>query len=61
MDLDELGKVFEMGLIPSTQVTRVLTDTQKLIDPVRSGGFPPTELYGFQKVLDELGWSLSSS
>jgi hypothetical protein len=60
LDLDELGKVFEMGLIPNTQVIQVLTDTQKLIDLVRSGGFPPMELCGCQKILDELGWSRPS-
>jgi len=44
LDLDELGKALEMGLIANAQMTRILTDTQKLIDLVRSGGFPPMEL-----------------
>ena len=50
LDLDELGRAFEMGLITGTQMTRTLADTQNLIDLVRSGGFPPMELRGLQNL-----------
>ncbi len=50
LDLNELGKVFEMGLVTGTEVTRILTATQELIDLVRAGDFPPTELRGCQKM-----------
>jgi hypothetical protein len=57
LDLDDLGKVFEMGLITTAQVARILADTQRLVDLARSGGFPPTELRDCQKILGELGWN----
>ena len=53
LDLDELGNALEMGLITNTQMTRILTDTQKLIDLVRSGGFPPMELSDRQIAIPE--------
>lgn len=56
LDLGDLGYALELGLITANKTAQILTDTQKLIDLVRSGDFPPKEIYDSQKALDELGW-----
>ncbi len=60
MDLDDLGSAIALGLITSKQAAGILTDTQKLIDLVRLGGFPPREICEFQKQIDDFGWNRSS-
>ena len=58
LDLDEAGKALEMGLITAEQLSRILADTQKLIDLVRSENFPPPELGDRHRFLQELGWAV---
>lgn len=47
LDLDELGNVFNMGLIDSKRMVKILNSTQELIDNIREGNFPPEEIQNY--------------
>ena len=44
LDLDDLADSLDQGLITATQASAILRDTQKLVDRIESGDFPPREL-----------------
>jgi hypothetical protein len=44
MDLNDLGRALDSGLITGVQLSAALDSTQVLVDMIRAGGFPPAEL-----------------
>lgn len=57
LDLDDLASVAELGLIDPPTVTDILIDTQRLVDSIRLGKFPPVELADREAINDKLGWN----
>lgn len=41
LDLDDVGTAYTLGLITADMMVSILTDTQRLIDEIRAGNFPP--------------------
>ena len=56
LDLHELGAAIAMKLIKPALVAGILADTQKLLDLVRLGDFPPREIRECRDLVDGLGW-----
>jgi len=44
LDLDDLGQAYTLGVITADEMVQILADTQRLIDEIRTGAFPPSEL-----------------
>ncbi len=44
LDLNDLARGFELGLITRDEMTEILISTQALVDSIRDGRFPPAEL-----------------
>ncbi len=44
LDLHDLARGFELGLIAKEEMTEILISTQTLVDSIRNGQFPPAEL-----------------
>jgi len=44
LDLHDLARGFELGLITGNEMTEILISTQALVDSIRDGRFPPAEL-----------------
>ena len=57
LDLDDLAEAYEQGLIDGSQACKALRSTQELVDLVRKGGFPPTELDSRAQWKAALGWA----
>jgi hypothetical protein len=43
VDLDDLALAIDLGLVAPDQAARILEHTQRLIDAIRAGDFPPPE------------------
>jgi predicted RNA-binding protein associated with RNAse of E/G family len=56
LDLDELGKAHQLGLVTGDDVLTSLSSTQELIDQIRGGMFPPPEVARCQEAVKSLRW-----
>jgi hypothetical protein len=54
VDLDDLGRAVQIGLIDTTATTHILQRTQTLLDLIGAGDFPPVEIEPSRKFLANL-------
>lgn len=55
LDLNDLARAHDIGLISDLQLAAALDTTQELVDMIRAGGFPPPALAQRKRIAAELG------
>jgi hypothetical protein len=61
LDLGDIGMAHGIGLISDEQLASVLDSTQELVDCVRAGSFPPSEMADRNALLAEMGLTSEAS
>ena len=54
LDLNDLARACDIGLVSGAQLTAALDSTQELVDRIRAGQFPPPELGQGRQLAGEL-------